>query len=446
MYETTRFLVGYGRADISPQESVPLKGFGSTSNRMSQNILDPLYATCLALTDPGGETVLLYGLDLISPGDQWPDQVVPAVSRATGIPQSHILASGTHTHSGPDMSNLDEPSIPRYCDFLEEQSVRAAKQALADRKSACLYGTITQTQSLNFVRRYILQDGSAAGDNYGNFDQSPVDRHESEADRSMQLLKFVREGGEDVVVANFQVHPLRTGGMKKYDVSADLVGVMRMEMEARTGCRFLYFTGGAGNISPYSRIKEENVYRSYLEHGKAMADAAIAAQNDYRPLSLGAIKVDQVMLDCPTDHTQDHRVEEALYICSNFDATGDYTTWTAEAIKRGFHSVYHAGFVVTKSQRPHSVSVDLRTLSIGDVAFAFPPYEMFDSNAMQIKEGSPFPMTMVLACANGANRSYVPSALGFKNGGYSSDCCWFLPGTGERFVEEFIASLKRLKN
>lgn len=444
MSETTRFLVGYGRADITPQESVPLRGYGSTSNRMSNNVLDPLYATCLAFTDAAGETVLIYTLDMTVAGSPWPTDIVPAIAQATGVAQEYILCSATHTHSAPDMENDEKPSIPRHLEYMKRQCIQAALDALSDRKSAALFGATAQTTGLNFVRRYILQDGTPAGDNYGHFDLSPIARHETEPDRSMQLFKFVREGGEDIIIANFQTHPHRTGGNKKYDVSADIVGIMRTEMEAQTGCRFAYFTGGSGNINPTSRIPEENVCPDYISHGKALAQAALSVADQYRPLALDRVRLDRDTLSCPTDHSQDHRLEDALYIRGNFRTTGDRITWGAEAKRLGFNSVYHAMSVVAKSKRPEAVDVVLNCVSIGDAAFCFAPYEMFDSNGLQIKESSPFPMTMILTCANGSNRGYVPSALGFSNGGYSSDACWFLPGAGERFVEAFLASLNRL--
>ena len=52
--------IGYGKACITPEESVPLAGMGNTSKRMSTMILDDLYATCVAFTDEKGQTVLLF--------------------------------------------------------------------------------------------------------------------------------------------------------------------------------------------------------------------------------------------------------------------------------------------------------------------------------------------------------------------------------------------------
>ena len=122
--------VGYGRTDITPRESVPLRGYGSTSNRMSQRVMDPLMATCLAVTDEGGESVLLFALDLTGASEYWTERYAPAISKATGVPADHILGSGTHTHSAPDYTNKEKDSIPRYLDLLEEQLVAAAAAAV----------------------------------------------------------------------------------------------------------------------------------------------------------------------------------------------------------------------------------------------------------------------------------------------------------------------------
>ena len=50
--------VGYARVDITPKESVPLRGLGTSSERMSTDVIDPLYATCIAFSDETGNTIL----------------------------------------------------------------------------------------------------------------------------------------------------------------------------------------------------------------------------------------------------------------------------------------------------------------------------------------------------------------------------------------------------
>ena len=440
-----KLLVGFGRTDITPEESVPLRGYGSTSNRMSDHVLNPLAATCLAFTDAKGETILVYSLDLCTASSAWLPRFAPAISKATGVPADHVFASATHNHSSPDTENLAEPSIPRYLDLMEVRLVEAGKAAMADRKEADMFTAIAETRDLNFVRRYILEDGTPAGDNYGRFDLSPIKCHETEPDRSMRFVKFVREGKKDILMVNFQTHPHRTGNGGKFKgVSSDIVGVMRDETEQRLGCDFIYFTGGSGNVNPRSRIEAENNYADHWEQGKAMADVAVSVEGTYKPVPAGTIKVEWNVPDWPADHTQDHRVKEATYIHEGFTASGDRPTWTAEARKLGFNSVYHAASVIKKSGRPATLRVPLAAAAAGSIGFAMVPYEMFDTNGAQVKEQSPFDVTFVLTCANEEHMGYVPSALGNKNGGYSTDSGWFVPGSGEKFADALIDSLKKI--
>ena len=82
---------------------------------------------------------------------------------------------------------------------------------------------------------------------------------------------------------------------------------------------------------------------------------------------------------------------------------------------------------------------------MGDLAFAMAPYEMYDTNGVEIKQGSPYKMTFVLTLANGPSMGYLPTRLNFEHGGYAADTCRFKPGIGEALAEEFIKMLNDLK-
>ena len=42
-----KLLAGYGRKEITPKEPVPLAGYGGTDHRISNHILDTLFATAI---------------------------------------------------------------------------------------------------------------------------------------------------------------------------------------------------------------------------------------------------------------------------------------------------------------------------------------------------------------------------------------------------------------
>lgn len=438
--------VGYARAEITPKESVPLAGYGNTSNRMSQTILDPLYATCVAFEDEYGVRALVYTLDLVNGGKTTTTHIRPAISKVTGIPVSHIQVSGTHTHAAPDTLNEQVESVGRYLQYLEEQMVRAAVEALADLKLAKLFLTRTTTKNLNFVRHYLMADGTYTSPNFGKHDQ-PIVGHESDADPVMQLAKITREGGKDIVLCNFGVHQTNTGGQKKYDVSADIAGAMRKAYETETGCCFAYFTGACGNVNPTSKIDEENVVPKldHVAHGKALSDYALNAADTYVSASFGSIRTVSATKDYPINHTTDHLAEQGKKVWDLYVESNDRDLGNKLARELGFSSVYHASAVAKRKDMPATDAITINALCVGDLAFALAPYEMFDVNGMQIKEQSPFVMTMILTLANQGSVGYLPARPTFEHGSYASDTCRFTPGIGETMADEFVSILKKLK-
>lgn len=449
----TELQVGFGRADMTPQLGVQLTGYGNDDKRPAKNILDPLYATCLAFTDKDGKTALVYTMDILyAPG--W---VRPAIAEAVGLPVESIHISGTHTHSAPVRTisaasvlpgtGAAQPEVSKYLKTtLQSAAIQAAKDALADRKAAQMYTTTTYTENINFVRHYLMADGTYGGPNFGNFNQ-PIVGHETPVDNSMQLVKFVRAGGKDIILCNFQMHQTLTGGMLKCDVSADIAGAMRAEMEKRTGCLFAYFTGASGNVNPTSRIESEQRFNlgQHVECGQALADYALAVADKYQPIHAGKVQTKSVHLDVEVNHSLDHLADKMQPIADLWAETGDRPRCNKLAQEIGLNSVYSVQSALGKIRLGKTLGITLDVVALGDLAFVMAPYEMFDTNGMEIKAASPFEMTIVATCANDT-LSYIPSAIGFEHGGYSVDRCQFVPGTGEQMVEEYVAMLNELHN
>lgn len=440
--------VGFARVDITPDYPVPLGGYGNTSSRMSERILDRLYATCIAFINEAGERALVYTVDLINAGATTTTEIRPEISRVTGIPVECIQVSGTHTHSGPDTLNTEQESIGRFLEEYKAAMVRAALEALDDAIPAQLQlGRIT-TYNMNFVRIYIMADGTYAGPNFGNQNQ-PYVGHETQADPELLVARIIREGGKDIVLCNFGMHQTNTGGQKKYDISADIVGVMREAYEAaEPQSLFAYFTAACGNVTPDSRIPGENQVpaKDYIAHGKALARYALEAAASCQPASFGPIRAASLICTQPINHATDHLVPQAQEIEGLYVQTNDRNLANRVGKEKyGFSSVYHASAIVRRSKMPATEQITIDALAVGDLAFAVAPYEMYDTNGMEIKEASPYEMTFVLTLGNGPSMGYLPTRLNFEHGGYAPDTCRFAPGIGEELSEKFIGLLKQLK-
>lgn len=439
-------LVGYGKASICPDWPIGLLGFGTQKTRVSIGSKTDIFAIALAITDTAGDTALIVSLDSAGGDDEY--ILRPMIENKFGIPQDHVIVSAIHQHSTPDWT-------PQYQKLLLQQVEKAVAAALADRAPAQMRMGKTQTTALTFVRNYICNDGSCWGPNYGS-KKSGIKCHESQADEEMRLLQFQREGKMPVLLVNFQAHPLKGAGSQDPYIHGDWPAVMRQELTQQLGTHVIYLSGASGNLNSTSAIPEENISTDWIHHGRRAAETVAAALEHLKPAKLGKIRAKEITKEYETDHSMDHLVPIAqpvydLYV-SDFAAAKQLAATIPQ-----LHSVYHAKCIVSKSQTPRMMERTLSAVSIGDVVFTAHPYEMFDANGVELRNGTlgnenyepqeqrenPFPMTVVCTLANG-HIGYVPSRLGYINGGYSTDITRFAPGGGERLVADYLRLLSDL--
>ena len=88
--------------------------------------------------------------------------------------------------------------------------------------------------------------------------------------------------------------------------------------------------------------------------------------------------------------------------------------------------------------------IPLFAITCGDLAFAGASYEMFDTNGMEVKDGSPYKMTFMCAYTNGSN-GYLPSDVAFPNGGYEVHVARYVQGTAEACVSELLNLINTAK-
>ena len=444
--QVTGFRVGYGKADITAKESVPLAGSSNTLTRMSTGFDSYLYTMCVAITDDKDNTVLFMTYDLLIMGDALTESIKTEIYKATGIPKENIICSASHVHSAPDMNQTSLPSISRYRSLVISQSVVATQAAMEDQANAEMKIASVQTKNMTFVRRYILENGTPAGDNYGDFGSSPIARHESEADGELQLIKFERNDKKDIIMANFQAHPSRTTAdneADRFDMTSDVLGSYRDALESQLDCHSVYWTGAAGNLNLTSRVESENLYASYSEQGKALADYAVKAEDSYKKVKTGDITVKQMVYKAPVDHSQDVLLDLATDIKQVWYSTNNFKKAKDMCAGTGISSPNHAQAIILKAGLDETINVELNAISIGDVAFATAPFEFFCQLGQMVKEDSPYDMTFMLCYTNGS-LGYCPSEDVWDNGGYEVDTCKLYKGGGEIIAEQLVDMLKEI--
>ena len=435
---------GFGRADITPVMSTPLGGYDSSDHRMSGVVLDNLYATCIAFTQDD-ETMLLFTMDAVRSKQSWTDQVRAKLEEELGVPGKNIIITSTHTHSAPN-TNSNHASMGSYTALYINGCVEAAKAAMKDRKETTMYAGSTMTESMTFVRHYVMADGTIAGPNFGNQNQAFVG-HVGDNDPEMILYKLERKGGKSILMMNFQAHPTLTGGAEITDISADYVGVVRDILEKEADVHFAYFLGACGNQTPNSfNGYENNVMpyadqlsssdRSYYTYGQALAlYAKDLLPNLTQVETDGGIQTTTSVVTCKTNKQNVDKIVEAQEVVAVWEAQGR-EAGNALAKKYGFASVYEANGALGQLDNPDTYDVEVCASRIGSMYFVNAPYEMFSENALYIKENTP-ELTMVMTQSNHA-WGYITDAKAFEYKCYENFGGSFAMGSGEQLAEEMV--------
>ena len=426
--------MGYSRVDISPEESMAIYGSTATS------VHDPLQMTCTAVYD-GENTALLFSLDLRSFNVEFSERMTDLLEENFGIPADRVFFNITHTHSTPTMNNSTAAG-GRWRNKICNQLLVAVRGALADLDPVeAAYAGVGYTSGITFVRRYLLADGTYKM-NPGAADK-PV-AHESEADTQMRTLRIDRKTKKDILMVNYQTHYGSATGLYKGQYSADFVHVFREAAERKWDCHFVYHSGASANLNFVSALNGERKYSNFVAATVLeLIPTAKRCMASEKEVSLGRLcfastwREEGVYQDTAEDIAKAKKVYH-----SGYDT--DSKEYKALLEENGFVSYRQVQGIVTRSGLGKTQSVPFYAISFGEVGFVSAPYEMFDTNGVQVREGSPFEMTFVCSYTNGGF-GYVPSAAAFPHGAYEVFVSRFTENTGDEFAKEMIGLLNECK-
>lgn len=447
------FMAGFGKVDITPSQlGIEMGGYGNQAERLSKGLASYVYAITVAVRDAEGNTAIMMSVDNCSLGNAMCDTIRAWAESSLDIPRENILISSIHQHSTPDSTDGN------YTAELEKGLKKSITAAIEDLAPAEMYFAKTQAPNMTFVRRAWYKDGGFVTAHSGDR-SSGFDHYESESDKEMRLVKFTREDKDPILLVNFQGHPHMGTDSTKTDIHSDWPGVMRDQLEKDLGVQCIYFSGAGGNMNSTSYNKADNISADFRQHGQRAANFVKEAEGTYTKAETGPIRCMEQTNTYKVDHTLDHLLMAATNVAAARSNGG--MSAAKEEVKKypELNSVFQASAVVAKAGMGETLSCTLSVITFGDLAFTVHPYEMFDSNGRDLREGTvgkddlgyspedqlenPFPMTIVTSISNGA-MGYIPSTLGFSNGGYERDTTKYAQGTGELLVGDYLAMLNQL--
>ena len=440
---TATFQVGFGRENITPDFPVALSG-GGDPNRISTSVIDYIYTTCVAITDPNGNTILVITSDVqsVANSGSFNEGLRNAASNATGVPVENILLCATHNHSGPSQNETREGGTA-FKTLFTDGVVNACKKAMDDRAPATMSAGEIKADGYVFPRHYKMMDGTYAGSSYGNLVADQIESIAYEGDSTLQMVQFTREGKKPILMMNLGAHATFFSSTSITTLSSDFPGPMREHIESNSDVLVAYFIGPAGDQTPSTKYKPKAHGLDHRAYGKAVGQLVVDALPTLKAANTGNVNLQLMEHTGKTNYNGTDRYVEAKEIYDLFLEKG-YSAGNSAAKSAGFISVYDARSIVTRSKLPKTQQIKLGALSIGDVSFIFASFEMFSETGRYIRENSPYDMTFICTLSLGSH-DYIPSDIGFELNCYEAYTAHFEQDTAKNIADQFIATLTKMK-
>ena len=424
---------GFARLDVTPPLGAELSGYFYV--RHAKGVLDPLELNAVAVSN-GTDTVILMAIDFIGIRLNYMNALKAIITERTGVPADHILIAALHQHTSCCIADGRETNLTdkTYLDVLFRKFGDAAQMAIDDLKDASVSVAAQDVaEPIAFVRRYFTADGGVATNPSSKL---TLTGRCDEADNTMRLVRFHREGAKDIAILNFSTHPDVIGG--EY-MSADWPGFTRRFVEEDipdVSC--LFFTGcqGDSNHIDFFKPKDQRMKGERYEHsrymGRTVADAVVKAWDNTTEVS-----GDEISGQFTVVYNRTNTVDIEKY--------DEYKAWYADYEagkldpKPHITELAYATRIINLRTSPIFRPVPLTVIRFGDVVLTGFGGEAFTAYGQMTRDLAPGKFEVCAVCANGYE-GYLPTEKAFQQGGYESKSSLFTP----TLESEILASLKQM--
>ena len=428
---------GADHCDITPITSQFLYGYPHVE-RHSTGTNDPLMSSCLYLSD-GREEVMFIANDLIFVDKKITARLRRRVSEQTAVPESSIMVTATHTHSGPITvhmaSGAADPVVPgvdeAYIDSFVEKAGEAAVRAYHNAAPA----------EVGLGRA----DGSGVGTNR----RDPSGPSDPEVP---VLLVRARNGGHSIAcLVVCSMHPTVLHENSTL-VSADFPGYAREHLVKHVvgeQCSVLYMTGPAGNQSP-RHVTRANTFVEAERLGAILADAIARVVPEIAFTSAHGLSCTQEFVDLPVRAFPDvmQATERVTSVRRHLEQLRNSGAPRQE-IRTAECDWFGAEETLTLARASHEnrlreaydscLPAEIQIISLGPWSFVGWPGEFFVEYSLAVKEKCED--TFVVSLANGELQGYVVTPEAYREGGYEASNALFDPRAGDAIVRATVHRL-----
>ncbi|MEW4564818.1 hypothetical protein AB1K70_19920 [Bremerella sp. JC770] len=413
-------MLGWSSADLTPDRPVAMRG-----NVLSEGVLDPIFATALAIESGSGENaerVVLVGCDLLwipdgnrkdaNLRDRVRDLVHDAIPE---IPHGNVILMATHTHVAPSLHG-----DKAYAEFAARQIAAAVVQAWRKREPGGI-GFGLGHAALSHNRIVTHYDGTSRM--YGGFQGGKTSAQqfshiEGFEDHSVQLLFTVDQAGDltGLLINTPCPAQVQRGNL----ISADYWHEARKELRQRLGDHLFILpqVSAAGDLATYVMVDTKGEKRMQelsfpgIEESRALRRQQIATR----------------LADCVCD---------ILPVIRDEIDSSPTIACTKQVVSLPL------GFPTPKEGAGELV-IEINALRLGDVAMVTNPFELYCDYGVRMKGRSPAIQTFVVELAGSG--SYLPTSRAVEGGGYGaiSKTCIVGPSAGDTLVTTSLQMLDDL--
>ena len=370
---------------ISCEVGTPLAGYNA--NDVSVAKADDLML-CACGVDDGKDRVFIFVFDLLGIDAENIVALRAKTAETLGVPAANVLLTCTHNHLGPHtrvfkykvkegQAGVDE----KYMAFFRGRLAAAAERLRGpDLWREVTIGYHSDAVDENRNRRFTTADNRAS---FNPCVRTLYRITDLVADKELGTVAFLDPKTEDplYVIGNYAAHTLASHapGLGGYRISADFPGFYRRYVKSETGADAMFIQGACGDLVP----KEDELGMDAARlTGVNLAKASIAAVVDIQRNG------DRYQL-------KDVRVG------------GSITSFTTPVRRKW----------VKRFGCADTVTLDLQSVAIGDIAFVGVPGETVNELGLEIKWHSPFRRTFIAYCSTGYY-GYISPANFVAAGGY----------------------------
>ena len=434
-------VAGSAAVDLTPQSSVFLFGYPHVP-RYSTGVSDPLLCTAFYLRGDGG-CVLFLANDLIFVPKAVATRVRRRISARASIPEECIIATATHTHSGPMtvdyVSNAADPAVPRvdpeYLRLIEERMVLAGLAAIERAVPAELGLASATTTGLGGNRH--APSGPADP-------EMPV------------VLARTRSGGVPIAcMVVCAMHPtvLHEDSLV---ISGDFPGFTRRFLHDGVlppTCGFLFHNGASGNQSP-RHVTRGNTLAEARRLGEILGRSVRGAISQMEfssriPVACGHgfVEMSPRKFVAEAEAVEGLRVARERLARLRAEGALRHEVRTAECDLFGAEETVELTRAAADGRIEAAVAAcspaEIQVVRLGSRTFAAWPGEFFVEYALAVKASEP--SSHVITMANGELQGYIVTAESAARGDYEAGNAIFSPENGERVVAETLRLIRAVR-